>query len=203
MIGIEYIVLHVQEPILYVIRKQHRSSPVQIAPLADYYILAGTVYQAPDLQSVVNSRLTTSVHNLISAFDETISYMKYHPTKGYSWDFGKETAAASSSDKLKDKDRGKDKVRTSDFGSTFQRRRVDLLLGELSKKFPHKNQNAASDSKTETTAAAQTSEPSKTGSEAAAGRSEKQGEAVTSTAVGQKRGASEGLGPPSKLLRSN
>lgn len=29
MVGIEYILLHVQEPILYVIRKQHRFSPTQ------------------------------------------------------------------------------------------------------------------------------------------------------------------------------
>jgi len=57
MNGLEYILLHVQEPILYVIRKQHRHSAQQVTPMADYYIIAGTVYQAPDLGSVVNSRL--------------------------------------------------------------------------------------------------------------------------------------------------
>jgi mediator of RNA polymerase II transcription subunit 6 len=60
MTGIEYILLHVQEPILYVIRKQHRHSPTQATPLADYYIIAGVVYQAPDLGSVFNSRLVSS-----------------------------------------------------------------------------------------------------------------------------------------------
>lgn len=59
MTGLEYILLHVQEPILYVIRKQHRHSPVQTIPLADYYIIAGIVYQAPDLASVLNSRLAS------------------------------------------------------------------------------------------------------------------------------------------------
>lgn len=59
MTGLEYILLHVQEPILYVIRKQHRHSPVQTIPLADYYIIAGIVYQAPDLASVLNSRLVS------------------------------------------------------------------------------------------------------------------------------------------------
>ena len=29
MTGVEYILLHVQEPILYIIRKQHRHSPQQ------------------------------------------------------------------------------------------------------------------------------------------------------------------------------
>lgn len=57
MTGLEYVLLHVQEPILYVIRKQHRHSPQQVTPLADYYIIAGVVYQAPDLASVLNSRL--------------------------------------------------------------------------------------------------------------------------------------------------
>lgn len=56
MTGIEYMLLHVQEPILYVIRKQHRHSATAVTPLADYYIIAGTVYQAPDIGSVINSR---------------------------------------------------------------------------------------------------------------------------------------------------
>lgn len=60
MTGLEYVLLHVQEPILYVIRKQHRHSPQQVTPLADYYIIAGVVYQAPDLASVLNSRLVSS-----------------------------------------------------------------------------------------------------------------------------------------------
>lgn len=57
MTGLEYVLLHVQEPILYVIRKQHRHSPQNVTPLADYYIIAGVVYQAPDVASVLNSRL--------------------------------------------------------------------------------------------------------------------------------------------------
>uniref|UniRef100_A0A8D9B018 Mediator of RNA polymerase II transcription subunit 6 n=1 Tax=Cacopsylla melanoneura TaxID=428564 RepID=A0A8D9B018_9HEMI len=60
MTGLEYIVLHVQEPILYVIRKQHRHSMEQTTPIADYYIIAGVVYMAPDLASVISSRLVSS-----------------------------------------------------------------------------------------------------------------------------------------------
>ncbi|XP_023228687.1 mediator of RNA polymerase II transcription subunit 6-like, partial [Centruroides sculpturatus] len=87
MTGLEYILLHVQQPILYVIRKQHRHSPTQCTPLADYYILAGVIYQAPDLNSVINSRMLTTVHHLQSAFEEAISYSKYQPSKGYWWEF--------------------------------------------------------------------------------------------------------------------
>lgn len=61
MTGLEYILLHVQDPILYVIRKQLRHSPTQATPLSDYYIIAGIVYQAPDLASVLNSRLVRDI----------------------------------------------------------------------------------------------------------------------------------------------
>ncbi|KAG7229174.1 hypothetical protein INR49_013117 [Caranx melampygus] len=56
MVGVEYILLHAQEPILYIIRKQQRQSQTQVVPLADYYIIAGVVYQAPDLGTVISSR---------------------------------------------------------------------------------------------------------------------------------------------------
>lgn len=87
MVGMEYILLHVQDPILYVIRKQHRHSPNEATPMADYYIIAGTVYQAPDLANVFNSRLLALVNNLQGAFEEASGYARYHPSKGYSWDF--------------------------------------------------------------------------------------------------------------------
>lgn len=87
MVGVEYILLHVQDPILYVIRKQHRHSPTEATPMADYYIIAGTVYQAPDLANVFNSRLLALVNNLQGAFEEASGYARYHPSKGYSWDF--------------------------------------------------------------------------------------------------------------------
>lgn len=83
----EYILLHVQDPILYVIRKQHRHSPTEATPMADYYIIAGTIYQAPDLASVFNMRLLALVNNLQGAFEESSGYARYHPSKGYSWDF--------------------------------------------------------------------------------------------------------------------
>ncbi|XP_064600046.1 mediator of RNA polymerase II transcription subunit 6-like isoform X2 [Liolophura sinensis] len=130
MVGLEYILLHVQEPILYVIRKQHRHSPQQVTSYADYYIIAGVVYQAPDLGSVINSRLLNTVFNLQSAFEEAQSYSKYHPSKGYWWEF----KDPEETEKVKPKE----KKQKEEPSSLFQRQRVDLLLGELSKKFPPK-----------------------------------------------------------------
>lgn len=87
MIGTEYILLHVKEPILYVIRKQHRHSPEETTPLADYYIIAGRCYQSPDLASVFNSRILSTVNHLQHAFDDANSFARFHPNKGYYWDF--------------------------------------------------------------------------------------------------------------------
>ncbi|XP_052271074.1 mediator of RNA polymerase II transcription subunit 6-like isoform X2 [Dreissena polymorpha] len=129
MTGIEYVLLHVQEPILYIIRKQYRQSPTQVVPQTDYYIIAGVVHQAPDLCTFVNSRLTNTIFNLQSAFEEAKSFSRYHPSKGYWWEFNQQEQS--------DKSEGK-KKRKEEPGSFFQRQRVDLLLGELAKKFPPK-----------------------------------------------------------------
>ena len=88
-------VISCQEPILYIVRKQQRHSPTQVTPISDYYIVAGIVYQAPDLGSVVNSRLLSTVTHLQSAFEEARSYSKYHPSKGHCWQFSNSGSAAS------------------------------------------------------------------------------------------------------------
>ncbi|XP_030369521.1 mediator of RNA polymerase II transcription subunit 6 [Scaptodrosophila lebanonensis] len=132
MTGLEYILLHVAEPILYVIRKQHRYNPSEATPIADYYIIGGTVYKAPDLANVINARILNTVVNLQSAFEEASSYARYHPNKGYTWDF-------SSNKVLSDKSKaGKKDVSAAkdDSGTLFQKQRVDMLLAELLRKFP-------------------------------------------------------------------
>ncbi|KAL9698423.1 hypothetical protein quinque_001864 [Culex quinquefasciatus] len=132
MTGVEYILLHVQDPILYVIRKQHRHTPTEATPLADYYIIAGTVYQAPDLASVFNSRMLSTVHHLQSAFEESSSFARYHPSKGYSWDFSSNKAIAENNKT----DKSKEVAAKEEPSSLFQRQRVDMLLGDLLRKFP-------------------------------------------------------------------
>ncbi|XP_069064903.1 mediator of RNA polymerase II transcription subunit 6 [Pleurodeles waltl] len=129
MTGVEYILLHAQEPILFIIRKQQRQSPTQVIPLADYYIIAGVIYQAPDLGSVINSRVLGAVHGIQSAFDEAMSYCRYHPSKGYWWHFKDQEER----DKAKPKSKKKEEA-----SSFFQRQRVDSLLLDLRQKFPPK-----------------------------------------------------------------
>lgn len=160
MEGLEYELLHVQEPILYVIRKQWRQSVTTANPLCDYYILAGYVYQSPDLNSVLNSRLLTAVYHLISGFEETHSYMRYHPTRGYSWDFGKDSQNDKDKDvPEKEKERVKERAK-DDMGSSFQRRRVDMILTDLIKKFPPKiPQQPSVDTSTKTEPPPDTKQP--------------------------------------------
>lgn len=161
MQGVEYILLHVQEPILFVIRKQTRHSPTQVTPVADYYIIAGYVYQAPDLSSLISFRLASGIHHLVSAFDEAQSYMRYHPTKGYSWEFRQD---ADSKDPASEKNKDKQKEEPS---SAFQRARVDLLLGEICKKFfPKVNETAKpTEQKPEPKAVMQNGDADRTSSE--------------------------------------
>jgi len=130
MTGTEYVLLYIQEPILYVIRKQHRHGPSQVTPLADYYVIAGVVYQAPDIGSVFNARTLSCAHHLQSAFDEALSYTRYHPSKGYWWEF-------KDQDPVDKKSKVKEKVK-EETSSLFQRQRVDLLLAELTKHYPPK-----------------------------------------------------------------
>ncbi|KMZ04575.1 mediator of RNA polymerase II transcription subunit 6 [Drosophila simulans] len=133
MIGLEYILLHVAEPILYVIRKQHRHNPSEATPIADYYIIGGTVYKAPDLANVINSRILNTVVNLQSAFEEASSYARYHPNKGYTWDFSSNKVL---SDKSKSDKKDANSAKDENSGTLFQKQRVDMLLAELLRKFP-------------------------------------------------------------------
>lgn len=85
MTGLEYTILHVQEPILYVIRKQERIGPDSVTPLVDYYILAGVVYQAPDLNSIIQSRVLNAALNLRSALEEFQSISTFSSSTGFAW----------------------------------------------------------------------------------------------------------------------
>ena len=60
MTGIEYILHEAQEPHLFVMRKQKRDSAEKVTPLSMYYILDGSIYQAPQLYSVVSSRAVST-----------------------------------------------------------------------------------------------------------------------------------------------
>lgn len=59
MIGTEYTLSEVMEPHLFVIRKQKRDGPEKVTPMLTYYILDGSIDQAPQLCNVFAARLVS------------------------------------------------------------------------------------------------------------------------------------------------
>lgn len=156
MKGVEYMLLQAQEPILYVIRKQLRHSPSMVVPLANYYIIAGVIYQAPDLKSILESKLLTAMHSLQSAFEECFNYARFHPSVDYSWSFDQDSMSAGQSNGSKDgsdffsqSDSKKDIIQrkemitdASDSMRSKYRQSVDLLIRDLFFKFPPSEQKS-------------------------------------------------------------
>lgn len=67
MTGIEFMVSDVMEPHLFVIRKQKRDGPEKVTPMLTYYVLDGSIYQAPQLCNVFSARVVR-VASLFSTF---------------------------------------------------------------------------------------------------------------------------------------
>lgn len=59
MTGIEFMLSEVLEPHLFVFRKQKRDGPEKVTPMLTYYILDGSIYQAPQLCNVFASRVVS------------------------------------------------------------------------------------------------------------------------------------------------
>lgn len=135
---------------LFLIRKQRRSSRTQVEPLAVYYVLDGSVYQAPNIHAMLTSRLvhtraslnalcliTRSTYTGASlylqkkcsyrvnkAFHTLAAGVRFSPTEGYAWDF-------SSSDK-------KEPVIPSERTSTtLSRRYYPLIVSRIGRDCMH------------------------------------------------------------------
>ncbi|KAA0200821.1 hypothetical protein HAZT_HAZT009856, partial [Hyalella azteca] len=139
MQGTEYMLLHAQDPILYIIRKQQRYSPSQATPLAAYHIIGGEVFQTPDIGSIINSRLASTMTHVNNSFTELASYSQYHPSKGYWWHFHNKPASSQAEHPSSNKENKDKKVSSKEEAATaFQRRRVDLLLQDITSRFPYR-----------------------------------------------------------------
>jgi mediator of RNA polymerase II transcription subunit 6 len=66
--GIEFILQDAQPPHLFVVRKQFRSIAGVLSPLSFYYILDGTIYQAPSLHAALSARIDRCMWTVKSAF---------------------------------------------------------------------------------------------------------------------------------------
>jgi hypothetical protein len=86
MTGIEYVVYFAQEPSLFVIQRQNRTSPQHTEHQQTYYIINGTVFQAPTLGAVLASRILKSLHYARRALRSVEQHSAFSTTRGYSWD---------------------------------------------------------------------------------------------------------------------
>ncbi|CAN6214568.1 unnamed protein product [Urochloa humidicola] len=76
MTGMEYVLSDVMEPHLFVIRKQKRESPEKSNAMLAYYILDGSIYQAPQLCNVFASRISRAMHHISKAFTVACSKLE-------------------------------------------------------------------------------------------------------------------------------
>ncbi|XP_077217285.1 RNA polymerase transcriptional regulation mediator-like protein [Tasmannia lanceolata] len=119
MTGNEYMLSDVMEPHLFVIRKQKRDGPEKVTPMLTYYILDGSIYQAPQLWSVFAARIARAI---------------YHTSKAF-------TTAASKLEKIGYVDAESENVNLEPkFGKETidykEVKRVDHILGLLQRKLP-------------------------------------------------------------------
>ncbi|VDM31753.1 unnamed protein product [Hydatigera taeniaeformis] len=128
--GTEFYLYRYQEPVLFVIRKQERLSPSEVVPLAYYYVINGIVRQAPDLSTLINSRLHTIIAGLNKAIQTLAPCARFHPPDGsYSWEDPNAVA-----DKLGEDDkRSRDEMVAT---NPYQVHRTDFLLNEWVSRFP-------------------------------------------------------------------
>ncbi|XP_065868615.1 mediator of RNA polymerase II transcription subunit 6 isoform X2 [Euphorbia lathyris] len=76
MTGTEYMLNEVVEPNLFVIRKQKRDSPEKVNPMLTYYILDGSIYQAPQLCNVFAARVGRALYHISKAFSTAASKLE-------------------------------------------------------------------------------------------------------------------------------
>jgi len=88
MKGLEFRLLATgREPVLFVVVKQERISERRTNRQALYYILDKTIYQAPTLHRVLQTRLAKATNYLQNAFDELSQAVRFTPSHGYTWSF--------------------------------------------------------------------------------------------------------------------
>ncbi|KAG6425885.1 hypothetical protein SASPL_110093 [Salvia splendens] len=84
MTGIEFMLSEVLEPHLFVFKKQKRDGPEKVTPMLTYYVLDGSVYQAPQLCNVFASRVGRALYHISKSFNTAASKLEkigYEETK--------------------------------------------------------------------------------------------------------------------------
>jgi mediator of RNA polymerase II transcription subunit 6 len=113
--------------------------------LAIYYIIEGTIYQAPTLGHILSNRLLTALYHINQAFDKAQAAARFHPIEGYHWDTD-EPGMEKAREELKNAAR---KYRDRPFTAEDQRlrresqQRVEQLLVQSFTEDPKRKQQEA------------------------------------------------------------
>lgn len=118
MMGMEFMLSEVMEPHLFVIRKQKRDGPEKVTPMLTYYVLDGSIYQAPQLCNVFAARVGRALYHISKAFTTVASKLE---KIGY---VDSENESATESKVAKE---------TIDFKEV---KRLDHILASLQRKLP-------------------------------------------------------------------
>ncbi|GLT58368.1 hypothetical protein SLA2020_312660 [Shorea laevis] len=119
MTGMEYMLTEVIEPNLFVIKKQWRDSPDRVNPILTYYVLDGSIYQAPHLCNVFAARVGRALYYISKAFTTAASKLE---KIGY-------VDSENESEPLESK-------ATKETIDVKEVKRVDLILASLQRKLP-------------------------------------------------------------------
>ena len=83
--GLEFALVHARPPVCFVIHKRWRHSPDKVdKPLASYYIINDCIYQAPDIYTILSTRLQSSIKGLHSTLREQREHRStFSPRRGH------------------------------------------------------------------------------------------------------------------------
>lgn len=98
MTGIEFVITHVREPDLWVIKKQNRLNPQQTTPISTYFVINENVYMAPTVAAIMQSRVLSTSMFLKRALEEAIELPSYSPSQGYTYEDSQLAAGAAGAD---------------------------------------------------------------------------------------------------------
>ncbi|KAF9155206.1 Mediator of RNA polymerase II transcription subunit 6 [Linnemannia schmuckeri] len=98
--GLEFALIHERYPTLFIIQKQERKGPDWVLPMDIYYVLNGSIYMNPDVQTLLSNRVLGSLFYVESAFNEARTMTEFHPSTGYHWKAPAEITSATAAGAL-------------------------------------------------------------------------------------------------------
>ncbi|KAI8919929.1 MED6 mediator sub complex component-domain-containing protein [Powellomyces hirtus] len=128
MTGLDYELVYavMTSPSLFIITKSMRRSPTQADVVAAYYVIEGTIYQAPDLHTLTSNRILNSLSHVQKTLTATLSGSRYHPAIGSFWESDEKFLQPPAEEKLDEADLEKPPSLSEDDGD-LSRKAVDQV----------------------------------------------------------------------------